>query len=85
MTGVSFESVVQQYYEPLYKFAFSLTRTEADAGDLTQQTDQWHSGASYTTVVSQTNNGNTSQVTMRDNTPISPDSPRFIRVQVTEN
>jgi len=38
MTGVSFESIVQQYYEPLYKFAFSLTRTEADACDLTQQT-----------------------------------------------
>ena len=38
MTGVSFESVVQQYYEPLYKFAFSLTRAEADACDLTQQT-----------------------------------------------
>ena len=26
------------YYEPLYQFAFSLTRTEADACDLTQQT-----------------------------------------------
>src|SRR5271165_6277061 len=38
MTGVTFESVVAQYYEPLYKFAFSLARTEADAGDLTQQT-----------------------------------------------
>jgi RNA polymerase sigma-70 factor (ECF subfamily) len=29
---------VAQYYEPLYQFAFSLTRTEADACDLTQQT-----------------------------------------------
>lgn len=38
MTGPDFESVVAQYYEPLYKFAFSLTRTEADACDLTQQT-----------------------------------------------
>ena len=38
MTGVTFESVAAQYYEPLYKFAFSLARTEADAGDLTQQT-----------------------------------------------
>ena len=34
----SFESIVKQYYEPLYKFAFSLARTEADACDLTQQT-----------------------------------------------
>ncbi len=38
MTGPSFESVVADYYEPLYKFAFSLTRVEADACDLTQQT-----------------------------------------------
>jgi RNA polymerase sigma-70 factor (ECF subfamily) len=38
MTVPSFESVVAQYYQPLYKFAFSLTRTEADACDLTQQT-----------------------------------------------
>jgi len=38
MTGLSFESVVTQYYDPLYKFAFSLARTEADACDLTQQT-----------------------------------------------
>src|SRR5271169_6187021 len=38
MPGQSFESVVAQYYEPLYKFAFSLTRAEADACDLTQQT-----------------------------------------------
>lgn len=33
-----FEGLVARYYEPLYKFAFSLTRTEADACDLTQQT-----------------------------------------------
>jgi RNA polymerase sigma-70 factor, ECF subfamily len=38
MTGASFESVVRQYYEPLYRFAFSLAQTEADACDLTQQT-----------------------------------------------
>src|SRR5271169_1334404 len=38
MTGPDFESVVAQYYEPLYRFAFSLTRAEADAYDLTQQT-----------------------------------------------
>jgi RNA polymerase sigma-70 factor (ECF subfamily) len=33
-----FESVVTRYYEPLYQFAYSLTRSEADACDLTQQT-----------------------------------------------
>jgi RNA polymerase sigma-70 factor, ECF subfamily len=38
MTVPSFDSVVAQYYQPLYKFAFSLTRMEADACDLTQQT-----------------------------------------------
>src|SRR6266568_7962168 len=35
---LDFESVVERYYRPLYQFAFSLTRTEADASDLTQQT-----------------------------------------------
>jgi len=33
-----FESLVALYYQPLYQFAFSLTRMEADACDLTQQT-----------------------------------------------
>jgi RNA polymerase sigma-70 factor, ECF subfamily len=33
-----FEVLVAQYYEPLYQFAFSLTRDEAGACDLTQQT-----------------------------------------------
>jgi len=33
-----FEGLVAQFYEPLYQFAFSLTRSEADACDLTQQT-----------------------------------------------
>lgn len=33
-----FEGLVAQYYGPLYQFAFSLTRSEADACDLTQQT-----------------------------------------------
>jgi RNA polymerase sigma-70 factor, ECF subfamily len=37
-SGLNFESVVACYYESLYQFAFSLTRTEADACDLTQQT-----------------------------------------------
>lgn len=33
-----FEGLVARYYESLYQFAFSLTRSEADACDLTQQT-----------------------------------------------
>src|SRR6266436_10439972 len=33
-----FGELVARHYEPLYKFAFSLTRAEADASDLTQQT-----------------------------------------------
>ena len=33
-----FEQIVSQHYESLYRFAFSLTRAEADACDLTQQT-----------------------------------------------
>jgi len=33
-----FENVVARFYEPLYQFAFSLTRSEADANDVTQQT-----------------------------------------------
>lgn len=37
-SSLDFESLVAGYYEPLYQFAFSLTRTEADACDLTQQT-----------------------------------------------
>jgi len=36
--GVDFESLVTRHYQPLYQFAFSLTRDEADACDLTQQT-----------------------------------------------
>jgi RNA polymerase sigma-70 factor, ECF subfamily len=36
--SVDFESLVADYYEPLYGFAFSLTRDEADACDLVQQT-----------------------------------------------
>lgn len=35
--GTDFESLVARYYEPLYQFAFSLTRDEADACDLVQQ------------------------------------------------
>jgi RNA polymerase sigma-70 factor (ECF subfamily) len=33
-----FENLVANYYEPLYRFAFSLARDEADACDLVQQT-----------------------------------------------
>ena len=36
--GMDFESLVACYYEPLYQFAYSLARDEADACDLTQQT-----------------------------------------------
>ncbi|HUA67328.1 MAG TPA: RNA polymerase sigma factor, partial [Candidatus Saccharimonadales bacterium] len=35
---MDFESLVAHHYQPLYQFAFSLTRDEADACDLTQQT-----------------------------------------------
>jgi RNA polymerase sigma-70 factor (ECF subfamily) len=33
-----FEAIVSEYYEPLFRFALSLTRVESDAQDLTQQT-----------------------------------------------
>ena len=35
---LEFERLVQLYYRDLYRFGFSLTRSEADAADLTQQT-----------------------------------------------
>jgi RNA polymerase sigma-70 factor (ECF subfamily) len=35
---VDFENLVTRHYGPLYQFAFSLTRDEAEACDLTQQT-----------------------------------------------
>ena len=34
----NFEELVNRYYRDLYRFGFSLTRSEADAADLTQQT-----------------------------------------------
>jgi len=37
-TAEQFEAIVAELYEPLYRFARSLTRTEADAQDLTQHT-----------------------------------------------
>lgn len=33
-----FEAIVSQHYKPLYRFAMSLTRSESDAWDLTQDT-----------------------------------------------
>jgi RNA polymerase sigma-70 factor (ECF subfamily) len=38
MPNPDFETVVTAYYQPLFRFAFGLTRSEADACDLTQQT-----------------------------------------------
>ncbi len=38
MDETSFENVVNAHYEPLYRFALSLARNEADACDLVQQT-----------------------------------------------
>ena len=38
MDEFSFENLVNAHYEPLYRFALSLARSEADAGDLVQQT-----------------------------------------------
>ena len=36
--GLDFDNLVARHYEPLFQFAFSLTRDESDACDLTQQT-----------------------------------------------
>src|SRR5260370_24163818 len=36
--GLDFDSLVTEYYRPLYQFAFSLTQSDSDACDLTQQT-----------------------------------------------
>ncbi len=36
--SLGFEAVVERYYGPLFKFALSLTHSEADACDLTQHT-----------------------------------------------
>ena len=38
MDESSFQNVVNAHYEPLYRFALSLSRSEADACDLVQQT-----------------------------------------------
>ena len=34
----SFELIIREHYEPLFRFAMTLTRAESDARDLTQQT-----------------------------------------------
>src|ERR1041385_741025 len=34
---IDFEKLVELHYKSLYRFAFSLTRNESEAGDLTQQ------------------------------------------------
>jgi hypothetical protein len=39
-----FEKLVKRYYRDLYRFGFSLTGSEADAADLTQQTFCRHAG-----------------------------------------
>ncbi len=36
--ALNIESIVSRFYVPLYRFALSLTRSEAEAADLTQQT-----------------------------------------------
>ena len=38
MNGTAFESVVNAYYQPLYRFALALAKSESAAGDLTQET-----------------------------------------------
>ena len=38
MAALDFEKLVEDFYMPLYRFAFSLSRNESDAADLTQQT-----------------------------------------------
>jgi RNA polymerase sigma factor (sigma-70 family) len=37
-SSLDFEALVDAYYRPLYRFAMSLTRAEAEASDMTQQT-----------------------------------------------
>ena len=36
--NTNFEEIVNAYYQPLYRFGYSLAKNEHEAGDLTQQT-----------------------------------------------
>ena len=36
--NINFETIVSNYYQPLYRFGYSLAKNEHEAGDLTQQT-----------------------------------------------
>jgi RNA polymerase sigma-70 factor (ECF subfamily) len=36
--NLNFESIVSAYYQPLYRFGYSLAKNEHEAGDLAQQT-----------------------------------------------
>src|SRR5438093_13739224 len=38
MNAIDFQELVDRQYVPLYRFALSLAKSEADAADLTQQT-----------------------------------------------
>lgn len=40
MAEIDFDRLVEDYYKVLFRFGLSLTRSEADASDLTQQTFQ---------------------------------------------
>lgn len=35
--AIDFETLVSTYYQPLYRFAYSLSKSESEAADLTQQ------------------------------------------------
>jgi RNA polymerase sigma factor (sigma-70 family) len=38
VTNLNFEEIVNAYYQPLYRFGYSLAKNEHEAGDLAQQT-----------------------------------------------
>ena len=61
----------------------NITVTVQVTSDLAGRTDTWHSGSSATTVVSSSIAGNVTTYTVRDNTPLTTNIKRFIRLQVT--